>query len=87
MVFNTKTQWLMKPSSLPFRVDGGKMRKKLPFEDTSDFRQFKEGYKFIMVDFCESVKRHKKTLNVNFLKFSTFDQTWRKYDSIKEKNG
>jgi len=63
------------------------MCKKLPIENDSNFRKMKEGYKFIMFDFCESVNRKKKTLHVNFLRFNTFDQSWRKFDSIKEKDG
>jgi hypothetical protein len=87
MIYNSKTKWLMKPEDLPFRTDGGKMRKKLPYEDTNDFRQFKEGYIFVMIDFCESIEKHKNTLHARFLKFYTFDQAWRRYSSIKEKKG
>ena len=43
--------------------------------------------KFIIFDFCESIKVHKKTTHVSFLKFTTFDNTSRKYDSILSNNG
>lgn len=52
-----------------------------------DFLNMKNGHRFVLVEFCERVERHKKTLKVAFSRFQTIDMTWRKYNSIKENNG
>jgi len=53
----------------------------------SDFIELSEGKRIVIFDFCESIRKHKKTIYVNFLKFRTYDYTYRKYNSIKKNNG
>lgn len=86
-LFHTKLQCFINRDLLPATMKYEKSIGNYPLYEGTDFDSLPNSYKFIMFDFCENTKVHKKTTHVSFLKFKTFDNTWRKYDSIKINNG
>jgi len=86
-IFDVKTQKILLKKSLPATMQFEKSIGQFEFYEGEDFGNFPDKKMIVIIDFCESITRHKKTLIASFTKFFTFDQTSRKYFSIKENNG
>ena len=86
-IFDTKTQKILLKKTLPATMQFEKSIGNFEFYEGDDFGSFPDKKIIVIIDFCESIRRHKNTITASFTKFSMFDQTHRKYLSIKEDKG
>jgi hypothetical protein len=80
--FNTARQTFLSdiPATIKFKKSVGNYE----LFEGNNFWELEEGRKMVIIDFCESLRKHKKSTHVTFLKFETLDMSWRRYPHLPE---
>ena len=86
-VFSAKLQCFIDKDDLPPTMKYERSMGLYEVYGGSDFTSMENGYRFVLIEFCEKLERHKKTVKIFFSRFQTIDMTWRKFDSIKDNKG